>query len=282
MPDIYQLEYLLSIAEHGTLSKAAEELHLSQSALSRSMQKLESELQVTLFDRRKNKIELNQNGKLAVECAGKVMTQLQDMTERVRTFDRNSRTISAGSCAPAPLWDIIPILSDAYPNMAISTEIKEQEKLLHGLHNGIYQIIITSFPLSEPDLYCRAYGEEQLFFSLPPGHALSGEKALHFADLDGENMLLHSRIGFWYDITISKMPSTKFFLQEDDYAFRELVNASSFPSFTSDIMLRRDNTPSSRVTIPIIDEEAHTNYYLCWLERDRVRLDPFLRRIGNE
>lgn len=282
MPDIYQLEYLLSIAEHGTLSKAAEELHLSQSALSRSMQKLESELQVTLFERKKNKIELNQNGKLAVECAEKVMAQLQDMIERVRTFDRNSRTISAGSCAPAPLWDIIPILSGAYPNMTISTEIKEHEKLLRGLRDGIYQIIITSFPLSEPDLYCLAYGDEQLFFSLPPGHALSGEKTLHFADLDGENMLLHSRIGFWYDITISKMPSTKFFLQDDDYAFRELVNASLLPSFTSDLMMKRDGTPSNRVAIPIIDKEAHTNYFLCCREQEKEKLEPFLRRIRND
>lgn len=282
MPDIYQLEYLLAIAEHGTLSKAAEELHLSQSALSRSMQKLESELQVTLFERRKNKIELNQNGKLAVECAGKVVAQLQEMTERIRIFDRNSRTISAGSCAPAPLWDIIPILSGAYPNMTISAEIQEQDKLLQGLRDGLYHIIITSFPLSEPDLYCRAYSEEQLFFTLPPEHALSGEKALHFADLDGANMLLRSKIGFWYDITISKMPSTKFFLQDDDYTFRELLNASALPSFTSDIMLRRDGNTSNRVAIPIIDEEAHTTYYLCCLDREKARLDPFLRRVWND
>lgn len=154
--------------------------------------------------------------------------------------------------------------------------------LLQGLLGGVYQIIITSFPLSEPDLYCRACGEEQLFFSLSPEHALSGKKALHFSDLDGENMLLRSRIGFWYDITISKMPSTRFFLQDDDYTFRELLNTSAFPSFTSDIMLRRGGTPSNRVAIPILDEEAHTTYYLCCLNRERTKLAPFLRRIEND
>lgn len=146
MPDIYQLEYLISIAEHGTFSKAAKELHLSQSALSRSMQKLESELRVTLFERKKNKVELNRNGELAVECAKKVISQMQDMTEKVRIFDRNSRTISVGSCAPAPLLDIIPTLSNAYPDMAISSEMQEQDKLLQGLKDGIYHLIITSFP----------------------------------------------------------------------------------------------------------------------------------------
>ena len=52
--EIYQLEQLLAFAEYGTLSGAAERLHLSQPALSRSMQRLETELQVPLFDRQKN------------------------------------------------------------------------------------------------------------------------------------------------------------------------------------------------------------------------------------
>ena len=69
MFELYQLIQLIAIAECGTISRAAEQLHLSQPALSRSMQKLEDILQVTLFDRQKNKITLNKNGKLAVEQA---------------------------------------------------------------------------------------------------------------------------------------------------------------------------------------------------------------------
>lgn len=60
MPSFHQLEQLLAIAEHGTLTGAAGALHLSQPALSRSMQRLEDELRVTLFDRQKNRITLNQ------------------------------------------------------------------------------------------------------------------------------------------------------------------------------------------------------------------------------
>lgn len=281
MPDIYQLEHLISIAEHGTLSKAAEELHLSQSALSRSMQKLESELQVTLFERRKNKIELNRNGELAVDCARKVIAQMQDMTEKIRLFDRNSRTISVGSCAPAPLLDAIPALSNLYADMTISSEMKEQDKLLQGLRDGIYQLIITSFPVDEAGVSCRAYGEERLFFSLSPGHALSGEKGLYFADLDGENILLYTKIGFWHDIPVSKMPSAHFFLQDDDYAYCELVNASALPSFTSDIMIKRYGKPSNRIIMPILDEEAHVCYFLSCLSKEKNKLAAFFRRIEN-
>ena len=65
MFELYQLEQLLAVSECGTLSQAAEQLHLSQSALSRSMQRLEAELQVNLFTRQKNRIELNECGRAA-------------------------------------------------------------------------------------------------------------------------------------------------------------------------------------------------------------------------
>ena len=65
MFELYQLEQLLAVSECGTLSQAAEQLHLSQSALSRSMQRLEAELQVPLFTRQKNRIELNECGRIA-------------------------------------------------------------------------------------------------------------------------------------------------------------------------------------------------------------------------
>lgn len=60
MPELNQLQQLLCIAKHGNLSRAAQELHLSQPALSRSMQRLESELQMELFDRQKIKLPLTQ------------------------------------------------------------------------------------------------------------------------------------------------------------------------------------------------------------------------------
>ena len=127
MPELNQLQQLLCIAKCGNLSKAAEELHLSQPAISRSMQRLENELQIELFERRKNKIAFNPTGELAVEYAQKVIGQVDDMIFRLRSFDRSQRTIAIGSCAPGPLWDMIPMLSSLYPDMTISSETREND-----------------------------------------------------------------------------------------------------------------------------------------------------------
>lgn len=78
MLNLIELEQFVAFAELGTLSAAAEELHISQPTLTRSMRHVEEAFGVTLFDRGKNRIALNETGKAAVgwsaipSCAGRV------------------------------------------------------------------------------------------------------------------------------------------------------------------------------------------------------------------
>lgn len=276
--EIYQLEQLLAFAECGTLSGAAERLHLSQPALSRSVQRLEAELQVPLFDRQKNRIEFNENGRMAAECARQVVQACQDMVRRVQAFDRSRRTILLGSCAPVPLWEIPPVLSSLYPDRTISSEMRENDVLLQGLRGDVYQLIILPYPVEEPGISCAKYGEEHLYFSLPPAHPLSGSKGLHMRDLNGETMLLRNRLGFWRDVTEQKMPDTRF-LEQEDVAFAELVKFSALPSFTTDVVLRRGGNPVNRVNVPILDEEANVTYYCLYKPHGRTDLQAFLKTL---
>ena len=279
MFELYQLKQLLAVAACGTLSNAAEQLHISQPALSRSMQRLEAELQVSLFTRQKNKIELNENGRMAVDYARKIMEQSQDMISRIQAFDRSQRTILFGACAPAPLWEIPALLSDLYPEMTISSEIRENDVLLQGLRDDVYQLIVLPFPVDEPGMICAKYGEEHLFFSLPPAHPLSGSKALYMKDLNGETMLLRNRLGFWRELTVRKMPDTRF-LEQEDVAFDELVKFSALPSFATDVVLNREGNHVNRVNIPILDEEANVSYYCLCKPGGRTDLSGFIKSIG--
>ena len=77
------LRHLEAFARYGTLSKAAEELHISQPTLTRSMQKLEDEIGVPLFLRTKNHLEFNANGELAADYARRILEQTDSMVERV-------------------------------------------------------------------------------------------------------------------------------------------------------------------------------------------------------
>ena len=254
------------LVECGTLSGAAEKLHLSQPSLSRAMQRLETELHVSLFIRHKNRIELNSNGEMAVEYARKILGEANDMVTHIQAFDRSQRTILAGSSAPAPLWEILPVLGRLYPDMTISSELRESEALLQGLRSGTYKLIILPYAVQEDGISYVRYGEEHLFFSLPPAHPLSGSKGLYLKDLNGEAMLLLDRLHFW--------------VQEDN-AFSELVNASALPCFTTDRVLTQGAPNQNRINVPILDPEANVTYYCLYQTANRKLLGDFLNTIQN-
>ena len=141
MLELEQLTQLMAVAEHGTLSAAAEALHISQPSLTRSMQKLENVLGVALFERKKNRVLLNEAGLLAVEEAGKVLSAAEGMETRMAAYARSLRTIAVGSCAPAPMWEVTPLLSRQYPEMTITAEMNEPDKLEETLATVMANII---------------------------------------------------------------------------------------------------------------------------------------------
>lgn len=108
MAELNQFYQLVAIADTGTLSKAAEIVHISQPALTRSIQKLEAEWNVTLFDRQKNKITLNQTGELAVQYARRVLDDVENMTKVIQAYERSLRTFPS-----------VPALPDRFSNCTL-------------------------------------------------------------------------------------------------------------------------------------------------------------------
>ncbi len=273
MIELFQLEQLVAYADCGTLSKAAEHLHMSQPTLTRNMQKLETEFGVSLFQHSKNKMVLNENGELAVSYARKLLENSKDMLHRVREFDRARHTITIGSCAPMPMLTLVQKATHLCPDTTVTSELKDNETLLKGLREEIYQVIILPFKPDGTDLYIKECGTESLFFALPKSHHFARRKGLYMKEMDGENMLLYSDIGFWHNIHKEKMPHSRFLIQNERFAFDELVQASILPSFVSDLTIRMNGQPENRVIIPILDAEASVTYYAVCLKINQSKLN---------
>lgn len=257
--ELYQLEELLAFGKHGTISKAAEAIGVSQPAMSRALRLLENDIGVPIFHRTNNTIELTEAGKLAVAYAKEITESISKAVEDIREADRRQKTILVGSEAPAPLWSVISMLSSLDGTKTIAGELKDRKALQEGLDHGTYSYIITMAPVRSRGTMTAKLGEENLMFMLPRSNPLSERKSLRFADMNGENMLLYSNIGAWRGLPERKMPDSKFFIQNDYIAFSELVRKSSIPSFLSDLSYERIE---GKAAIPISDKEAHVEYFI--------------------
>mgnify|MGYP000947551448 FL=1 len=273
MLETNQLSQLITIADTKTLSKAAEILHISQPALTRSIQKLESELNVTLFDRQKNKITLNKTGELAVSHARRILADVEQMTQSIQAFERSLHTISIGSCAPAPIVELLYYLTEKFATMTFSSETVNPDSLVLGLKNNTYQIIITNSPVKDSEICCREFCREQLFLTIPPAHPLAAKKDGIFADeLAGETMLLFKEIGIWESFIKAKMSQTDFIIQDRDDAFNALIRASALPAFATNLTLKRNDRRQNRIIIPFLDDEAKMTFYCSTLNKNKIYL----------
>ena len=269
MIEIYLLEQLLAFAKNKTLLRAAEELHISQPALSRSMKKIEEEFGVPLFHRENSKISLNDTGKLAAEYAQRVLESDQEMLERVVAFDRSKRTLCVGSCAPFPIGELLPYIQEYYIDMAITSEITDDDKLIQGLKNGIYQLALLHEQPDDEALFSQRYIEERIYLSVPKTHPFSKRKGVTFEDMKELRMLVAKNIGFWMKVCQNNLPKDNLIIQNSLDALYELVFASSLPCFNSDRMIERGSVMPDRVNIPITDDNAHTVYYIVCLASEK-------------
>ncbi len=261
MIETYLWKQLIALAKYGTLSEVANRINLSQSALSRSMQKLEQSIGVELFIRKKNSIALNDNGILAAQYAEKILALTDEALEKIREFDRKNHTIFIGSCAPVPLHEIIFLLTQDFPDVSIHSELKDDQYLISGLQNDLFNLIILHESPADKNLFRLKCGSEKLFLAVPHEHHFATKDGIFLEELNGEKILLYSKIGFWYHLCLQKAPNAKFLMQSERDVFKELVEVSPFLSFTTDFLIKAGLAQKNCVYKPILNAEANVTYY---------------------
>lgn len=269
MLNLLELEQLITFADLGTLSKAAEKLYISQPTITRTMKNIEASFGVPLFIRNKNKIELNETGVQAVEYARSLLISAENAVQQVQSYHAKLHTISVQSCAPAPLWSLLPLLSTHFPERTVSSRLSEQDVIVEEVSSGTCDIGILLHPVSIDDIACIPIAREKLSICISPSHELANRSSLTFDDLNGFNCLLRSQIGFWTELCHKKMPASKFLVQTDDFSFRELVQKSTLPCFTTNLATNMSDILKGRTIIPITDTEADVVYYfICKKDKE--------------
>ncbi|MDO5521770.1 MAG: LysR family transcriptional regulator [bacterium] len=276
MLDLNELEHFISFSELGTLSKVSEKYHISTPTITRSMQHIEEVFGVPLFSRGKNKIELNETGIYAVECAKTILSTTDSAILKVRDFHKSLHTVIVQSCAPAPLWNLLPKLSSAFPNVTISSSIYDTDIILKHLMDNTCEIGILPYDIPDTAFKTVPFMKEHLSIFIKKDHELANKKSVRFSDINGFNFLLRTDLGFWDTLCRQKMPASKFLVQNNEFDFLELIRTSSLPCFVTDVITDPKYIFEDRVRIPITDPEANVTFYLAFQKNMEASIKTLL------
>lgn len=171
--DIKYLTYILTIAKKKNMTKAAEELYVSQSSLSQYLSKLEQEIGTPLFFRAKGELVLTPAGELYIEAAEQVIQIQKQLYREIHALE-NKGQITVGVTSQfglRMLSEIIPRFKKDYPDISIEISETNLPTLTKMLIEGSLDLGImaanTLFPFENQ---CTILRTEEVFFAIPVSH----------------------------------------------------------------------------------------------------------------
>lgn len=259
--NIEQLRQFETIARSGTLTAAAEELHITQPALSRSMVRLEADLGVELFERKGKSIALNRRGKAALEYIRSILHEEHLMRIVLNDMAQKANALLIATVAPAPLWRLTGFIVEHVPEQLLTSRFERQQDVERDILNGNADLGISLKPVHYPSIECCHLMDERLSIAVPAGHRLGERNSLKPEDLEGETFLMYENVGFWAESVQKALPRSNFVIQEDHAVFEQLVTQGSALSFVSDAPYQRHRI-DGYVRIPFDDTSASASFYL--------------------
>lgn len=184
--ELDQLRYFLRIADLANFTRAAEELRVSQPALSRSMQRLEEELGQPVFERRGKSLSLTEAGTLLQGRAQQILSIIEDTKAEICDDGRSGR-IRVGAIptiAPYFLPEVLRQFSKEFPRATIIVQENTTDALLKSCTQGEVDLAILALPVPARYLEVEELFEEELLLVLPPNHQLVKKERIKLSDVE--------------------------------------------------------------------------------------------------
>lgn len=278
MIEIFRLEQLEAFSRLGTLTAAANELHISQPALTHSMKKLEEEFGVALFNRDSRRISLNSTGNVAADYARRILEDERQMMQATLNEDRKQNIITVDACTLLGTEKINALVRQYFSDKSIMTEVADDGVMINRLKNRTCQLALLHHLPNDKHLLCQYYGNENACISLPQDHPLAKKSKLTADDLAGLSILAFN-IGFWIPVFKENLPKSLIMVQTDRDTMDSLVESPDLLVFNTDRLVENDYVLKGRVNVPVDESFAHADLYLACLRSEKERYQPLFNAV---
>lgn len=201
-PDLRRLQHFITVAEAGGFTRAADQLHLSQQALSSSIRQLEKELGVTLFEREGRRTTLTQAGHQLRNEGRTLLAAAHTVTDRVQRTASAARENYVVGHTPAldtvEVYELLEAAIDAFTDVSFTFRQMFPDQLSRGLLDGSVQLGLRRGVVPDPDLATAVIGYHTVRVALPSDHRLAHEPAIDLTELAGETIALWAPPGASY------------------------------------------------------------------------------------
>jgi DNA-binding transcriptional LysR family regulator len=191
-----QLQIFDAVARNLSFTRASEELHLTQPAVSMQIKQLEQSVGLPLFEQLGKKIFLTEAGQEFSRYASAIGSQLDELkqvVDEMKGLQRGRLTIAVASTANYFVPRLLATFCQRYSDVTVSLDVTNREQLLKGLVENRTDLVIMGQPPEDMDLVAERFLENPLVVIAPPDHLLAKEKNIPLHRLLEETFLVREQ-----------------------------------------------------------------------------------------
>jgi LysR family transcriptional regulator, low CO2-responsive transcriptional regulator len=189
-----QLRVFEAVAKHLSFSRAGEELHLTQPAVSMQIKQLEENLGLPLFEQLGKRVHLTEAGRELRHYSrsiGQQLTELEAIIEELKGIERGRLKVAVVSTANYFAPQLLARFSERYPAVTVSLYVGNREGVLAQLQENEADLAIMGQP---PEGFsAQPFSENPLVVIAPPDHPLARKRAIAVSRLAEETFLVREQ-----------------------------------------------------------------------------------------
>ena len=195
--EITQLHYFKTVAKYESFTKASQELHVTQSALSHSIAQLENDIGFSLFERRKGgRITINKDGRFFLTQVIRILNTLENTVSAVREMAGLERGVIDIAISESVFLNtvIYDFLLD-YPDVQLNCCLQSPEQMKASLEDGTLNFAVCRQRIPHAELSWQPIYRDQMTVMLPEEHPLAVREGLYLHELHQESFII-SNLGY--------------------------------------------------------------------------------------
>ena len=193
---IRQLKVFDAVARHLSYTKAAQELHLTQPAVSMQIKQLEGSVGLPLFEKMGKKIYLTEAGSEFYTYSHNISLQLDEaagVIEEMKGVHRGKLAVSVATTANYFATRLLADFAKQHEGVTISLDVSNRKSLLNQLDLNETDLVIMGRPPLEMDLVIEPFKDNPLVIIAPSGHPLAGDKKIPFKRIQQETFVVREQ-----------------------------------------------------------------------------------------
>ena len=192
-PSLRQLEAFKAFVESGSVSRAADVLHVSQPAVSKLLNHFEADIEMQLIDRSSNRPVVTERGLRVYEEIDRILSgvdQVGQAIASVRARERNLLTVGVmPGFPPRILSHAAQIVREERPDIRISFVVRSSAYISHGILSRQMDLGIIARDIDHPQVNSTLFLNESFVVVMRNDHQLASQEAIDITDLQGQHFI---------------------------------------------------------------------------------------------